>query len=95
MSVLTSKWQVLKIFKRYYKIHMLYAFITWYFFEKIKKKFELWSPKSKVSTLIPVDVVDLIIWLTNIGTHKVKGPTLKTFSIIQAIRLGKAYLFFN
>ena len=47
------------------------------FFWKIKKRFELWSNKSKVSTLTPVDASGLTIWLSNTGTHKIDDFTLK------------------
>ena len=46
----------------------------------------------KVSIPIAAKALGLTIWLTNTGTHKIHNSTLKTFSIVQAIRSGKARL---
>ena len=62
------------------------------FFQKIKKKFELWSTGSEVSTLILADASGPMVWSTDAGIHKIDGSTLKPFSMVQAIRSGKKSL---
>ena len=47
------------------------------FFQKIKKKFGLWSTGSEISTLTLADVSGLTVWSTNVGSHKIDGLTLK------------------
>ena len=53
------------------------------FFRKIQKRFELWSTGSEVSTLTPVDASGLTVCSTNAGTHKIDGPTLKSFRRVE------------
>ena len=47
------------------------------FFQKIKKKFGLWSTRSEVSTLTPADASSPTIWSTDAGTHKIDGFIFK------------------
>ena len=66
------------------------------FFWKIKKRFGLWSPKSKVSTLTPADASGLMVRSTDAGTQKIDGPILKPFSRVQVEdKLEEARLFFK
>ena len=66
------------------------------FFQKIKKRFELWSTRSKVSTLTPADTLGLTVGSIDAGTHKIDGPTLKPFSRIPVEdKLKEACLFFK
>ena len=75
---------------------VLHVPITQYSFEKIKKSFEFWSPKSKVSTLTPANASGLTIWSTNARIHKINGPTLKPFSRVQVEdKLKETRLFFE
>ena len=53
------------------------------FFWKIKKIFELWSTKSKISTLTLAYILGFTVLSTNIKTQKNDGLTLKLFNMVQ------------
>ena len=53
--------------------------------QKFKKEFGL----SEVSTLTPADASGPTIWLTDVGIHKIDGPTLIPFNMVQAIKSKK------
>ena len=53
------------------------------FFWKIKKRFGFWSNGSKVSILTSADASGLTVWSTNVGIHKIDGPTFKLFGKVQ------------
>ena len=43
-----------------------------------------------------MDALGFTVWLTNAGTHKIDGPTLKPFSMVQVKdKLKEACLFFQ
>ena len=74
----------------YHKI-VIYALTTQYSFEKIKKYFGLWSPKSKVSTLTLADASGITVWLINTKTHKIDASTFNPFIRVQVeYKLGKS-----